>query len=91
MRAAVFAAAGLQVALFLLLLWQALFIQSDAAGNGMAEGFAVVAGIACAVVAGIACAVSALPALILAWLKRALIFALIWAALPLVFIFVLLG
>jgi len=83
MRAAVFAAAGLQVALFLLLLWQALFIQSDAAGNGMAEGFAVVA--------GIACAVSALPALVLAWLKRALIFALIWAALPLVFLFVLLG
>ena len=83
MRAAVFAAAGLQVALFLLLLWQALFIQSDAAGNGMAEGFAVVA--------GIACVVSALPALVLAWLKRALIFALIWAALPMVFIFVLLG
>ncbi|PWR22909.1 hypothetical protein [Zavarzinia aquatilis] len=83
MRAAVFAAAGLQVALFLLLLWQALFIQSDAAGNGMAEGFAVVA--------GIACAVSALPALILAYFRRALVFALIWATLPLLFLFVLLG
>lgn len=83
MRAAIFTAAGLQIAVFLLLLWQAQFIRTDAAGDGMAEGFAVVA--------GIACAVSALPVLVLAYLKRALIFALAGAALPLVFLFALLG
>jgi len=83
MRAAVFACAGLQGAIFLMMLGTALFTHTDAAGDGMAQGFAVVAGLVLAVSGG--------PALILAGLNKALGFALVWSLLPLLFLFVLLG
>lgn len=83
MRAAVFASAGLQAAIFLMMLGTALFTHTDAAGDGMAQGFAVVAGLILALSGG--------PALLLAALNKALGFALIWSLLPLLFLFVLLA
>lgn len=71
------------MAVTLLLLWTALFTHTDAAGDGMAQGFAVLA--------VICFFVSAVPAFLLAWFRKALTLALIWSILPLVFIFVLLS
>ncbi|PWR23545.1 hypothetical protein [Zavarzinia compransoris] len=83
MRAAAFIIAGLQGAIFLLMLATALFTRTDAAGDGMAQGFAVIS--------GLVLLVSGVPALVLAVLGRALGFALFWGLLPLLFLVALLG
>lgn len=70
---------ALHGAMLALMVWSAATARSDAAGNAMAEAFAVVA--------GFAFVLFALPALVLAIIGRALIFALVWAGGSLVLLF----
>ncbi len=69
MRKAVFIIAGLQFAIAILFMIQAFTLQSDAAGEGMARGFALVGFIAVSLFNG--------PALLLAAIDRYLKVALV--------------
>ena len=75
MRQTIFALCAVQILGFLFILYSAFPLTSDAAGNGMTIGFLTIGGAVMAVII--------VPALILAFTNRALVFSLILSlALP---------
>ena len=69
MRQAIIALCGVQLLGFLFILYSAFPLTSDAAGNGMTMGFLTIG--------GVVMAIFVVPALILAFTNRALVFSLI--------------
>ena len=83
MRNLIFVILGLELLFAVFVTWSAITVESDPAGRGMAQGFAMV-------IVG-ACIVFGVPALGMALANRFLAAALVLALLPIIAIAALLG